>query len=89
MKMVRAYYTLFYKQHFYKQLQAKIGKNLIKTKHHREAELLSRGKQNMQMKSKKKKKSVCFNHYIETSQLICRANQLTGFYMMEHWPLKG
>ena len=88
MKMVRAYYTLFYKQHFYKQLQAKIGKNLIKTKHHREAELLSRGKQNMQMKSKKKK-SVCFNHYIETSQLICRANQLTGFYMMEHWPLKG
>ena len=87
--MVRAYYTLFYKQHFYKQLQAKIGKNLIKTKHHREAELLSRGKQNMQMKSKKKKKGVCFNHYIETSQLICRANQLTGFYMMEHWPLKG
>ena len=57
MKMVRAYYTLFYKQHFYKQLQAKIGKNLIKTKHHREAELLSRGKQNMQMKSKKKKKA--------------------------------
>ena len=87
--MVRAYYTLFYKQHFYKQLQAKIGKNLIKTKHHREAELLSRGKQNMQIKSKKKKKNVCFNHYIETSQLICRANQLTGFYMMEHWPLKG
>ena len=85
--MVRAYYTLFYKQHFYKQLQAKIGKNLIKTKLHREAELLSRGKQNMQMKSKKK--NVCFNHYIETSQLICRANQLTGFYMMEHWPLKG
>ena len=57
MKMVRAYYTLFYKQHFYKQLQAKTGKNLIKTKHHREAELLSRGKQNMQMKSKKKKKA--------------------------------
>ena len=21
-------------------------------------------------------------HHIETSQLICRANQLTGFYMM-------
>ena len=21
-------------------------------------------------------------HYIETSQLICNANQLTGFYMM-------
>ena len=21
-------------------------------------------------------------HYIETSQVICRANQLTGFYMM-------
>ena len=23
------------------------------------------------------------SHHIETSQLICRANQLTGFYMME------
>ena len=23
-------------------------------------------------------------HHIETSQLICRANQLTGFYMMEN-----
>ena len=22
-------------------------------------------------------------HHIETSQLICRTNQLTGFYMME------
>ena len=57
--MVRAYYTLFYKQHFYKQLQAKIGKNLIKTKHHREAELLSREYAN---EKQKKKKSVCFNH---------------------------
>ena len=23
-------------------------------------------------------------HHIETSQLICSANQLTGFYMMEN-----
>ena len=23
------------------------------------------------------------SHHIETSQLICRANQLTGFYMMK------
>ena len=23
-----------------------------------------------------------YSHHIETSQLICRANQLTGFYMM-------
>ena len=23
-------------------------------------------------------------HHIETGQLICRANQLTGFYMMEN-----
>ena len=23
-----------------------------------------------------------FSHHIETSQLICRANQLTGFYTM-------
>ena len=27
-------------------------------------------------------------HHIETTQLICRANQLTGFYMVEeHWSL--
>ena len=24
------------------------------------------------------------NHHIETSQLICNANQLTGFYMMRN-----
>ena len=27
--------------------------------------------------------------YIETSQLICRANQLTGFYMMRTLVVKG
>ena len=27
--------------------------------------------------------------YIETSQLICRANQLTGFYMMGTLVVKG
>ena len=26
--------------------------------------------------------TTCVPHHIETSQLICRANQLTGFYMM-------
>ena len=25
-----------------------------------------------------------FPHHIETSQLICNANQLAGFYMMEN-----
>ena len=25
----------------------------------------------------------------QTSQLICKANQLTGFYMIEHWSLRG
>ena len=25
--------------------------------------------------------------HIETSQLICKANQLTGFYMRQHWQL--
>ena len=34
-------YTLFYKEHFYKQLQAKIGKkNEANAKQHPEAELL-------------------------------------------------
>ena len=28
-------------------------------------------------------------HHIETSQLICRANQLTGFYMMRTFVVKG
>ena len=28
-------------------------------------------------------------HYIETSQLICTANQLTGFYMMRTLVLNG
>ena len=30
----------------------------------------------------------CF-HHIETSQLICRANQLTGFYIMGAMIVKG
>ena len=30
-----------------------------------------------------------FSNHIETSQLICRANQLTGFYMMETLVIKG
>ena len=30
----------------------------------------------------------CFPH-IETNQLICRANQLTGFYMMGTLVVKG
>ena len=30
----------------------------------------------------------CF-HHIETNQLICRANQLTGFYMMGTLVVKG
>ena len=30
MKIVKLNYTLFYKEHFYKQRQAKIGKNLNK-----------------------------------------------------------
>ena len=29
------------------------------------------------------------SHHIETSQLICRANQLTGFYMMGTLVVKG
>ena len=29
------------------------------------------------------------SHYIETSQLICIANQLTGFYMMGTLAVKG
>ena len=28
------------------------------------------------------------SHYVETRQLICRANQLTGFYMMETLAVK-
>ena len=29
------------------------------------------------------------SHHIETSQLICKVSQLTGFYMGEHWSLTG
>ena len=29
------------------------------------------------------------SHHIETSQLICRANQLTGFYIMGTLVVKG
>ena len=29
------------------------------------------------------------SHHIETSQLICRADQLTGFYMMGTLVVKG
>ena len=29
------------------------------------------------------------SHHIETSQLICSANQLTGFYMMRTLVVKG
>ena len=29
------------------------------------------------------------SHYIDTSQLICSANQLTGFYMMGTLVVKG
>ena len=29
-----------------------------------------------------------FSHNIETDQLICRANQLTGFYMTRTWIVK-
>ena len=32
---------------------------------------------------------VQFSYHIETSQLICRANQLTGFYMMGTLVVKG
>ena len=39
------------------------------------------------------KRTLTFNNQrslpIETSQLICRANQLTGFYMMETLAVKG
>ena len=28
-------------------------------------------------------------HYTETSQLICRANQLTGFYLRETLVIRG
>ena len=30
-----------------------------------------------------------YSHHIETSQLICKANQLTGFYMMGTLVVKG
>ena len=38
--LVNLEYTLFYKQHFYKQHQAEIDKNQAKAKQHTEAELL-------------------------------------------------
>ena len=28
-------------------------------------------------------------YHVETSQLTCFVNQLTGFYMIEHWSLIG
>ena len=30
-----------------------------------------------------------YSHYIETYQLICTVNQLTGFYLMETLVIKG
>ena len=69
-------YTLFYKQHFYKQGQADIGKNQAKAKQDPEAELFlfenySLSSSTLPSKNKKgysrkctKNKCVCFNEVI-------------------------